>query len=555
MLVHTAFFAYARPLVLFALSIGGVFFVIPKVGAKESSLNVFMRAVQTAGDTASEDFIEIRNDGDCALDLSGWKLRKRTGSGSESSVKVFGDSSSVLPPGETLLWANSANDFANARHATESSTATLTNNNSLALLDPDDTIIDSLSWGAVSKPFRSDEPNIRNPAAHEMIVRASKSDAPAIEETVLPTGEIFDHASADFCGASKDHASDARVVLSEILANPTGDESAREFIELENRSEKRVDLSGWRLHDASKTGRYIFPSESAIAPRAFLTLFRADFVFALNNSSETVTLEDATGAVSDTVSWEATHEDISLARNGSEWRATKFLTPGAANRFGNDPSAKTSAPKKGFARIPLEFTAKIHDEDRDKTEVVWDFGDGHKSYKKSTTHTFAKTGRYAVKLTYTDGIVDKTKTFHVKIEKYTAPKVRVVSLVPNPRGADTDREYVVIQNFSKKTVNLKGWGIATKSKFTTKRFVNHKITESLTMKPGESIHLTRKHAAFTLGNTRQYIELRDPQGKTVQKFRYKLDKRAPEDAEFFKSPNNPWEWRDALPLDAESKER
>ena len=534
-----------------ALSIGGVFFLSPESAEAKTFRNVFIRAVQTAGATASEDFIEIQNDEDCALDLSDWKLRKRTTSGRESSVKAFGDED-ILPPGETLLWANSTNGFADTLRATEKSTTTLTDNNSLALIDADDTVVDSLSWGTVDKPFQSDEPNIRNPEAHEMIIRSSKSDMPAIEGTTLPTGHTFDRASLDFCGASKDHASDARVVLSEILANPSGDESTREFIELENRSEKAVDLSGWKLRDASKTGKYIFPSESAIAPRAFLTLFRSDFVFALNNSTETVTLEDATGATSDTVSWDKTHENISLARDGSRWRNTKFLTPGETNRFGNDPSAKTSVPKTGFAKISISFSASIKDKDRDKTKVVWDFGDGHKSYKKDTTHTFAKTGRYTVKLTYTDGISDKTKTFHVKIEKYTAPKVRIVSLVPNPKGADTGREYLLIQNKSKKEVDLKSWSIATKSKFTTKHFVNHKITESVIIKPGASVRLTREHAAFTLGNTRQYLELRDPQGKAVQHIRYKLDKSAPDDAELFKLPNHPWEWRLPIPtpLDA-----
>lgn len=547
MTVRTGFSVSIRPAILLALSIGGVFFITPKhAEAKESSWDVFIRAVQTAGTTASEDFVEIYNSEDCALNLSDWKLRKRTANGNESSIKVFGDTSGILPPGEAFLWANSANNFAGTVLATEKSTATLTDNSSLALISADDTMVDSLSWGTVNKPFRSGEPNVRNLEAHEMIIRSSKTDAPTIEETILPKGKIFDHTSADFCGVSTDHAGDARIVLSEILANPSGDESKEEFIELENRSAKQVDLSGWTLRDASKTGKYIFPAESAIEAQAFLTLYRPDFVFALNNSNETVTLEDATGTVSDTVSWETTHENISLARDRSAWRATKFLTPDASNRFGNDPSAKTSVPKKGFEKIPLEFTAKVRDKDRDTTKVVWDFGDGHKSYKNSTTHTFAKTGRYTVKLVYTDGIADKTKTFHVKIEQYATPKVRIVSLVPNPKGADTGREYLLIQNKSKKEVDLKGWSIATKSKFTTKHFVNHKITESLTVKPGESIRLTREHAAFTLGNTRQYIELRDPQGKAVQRIHYKLDKSAPDNAELFKLPNHAWEWRNPM---------
>ncbi|MFZ1735796.1 MAG: lamin tail domain-containing protein, partial [Candidatus Moraniibacteriota bacterium] len=148
MTARTAFSAYIKQSALLAISLGSAFFVLTEIAeAQENSWNVFIRTVQTSGDTTSEDFIEIRNDEDCALDLSGWNLRKRIGSGSESSVKVFGDTSNTLPPGATLLWANSANSFASTLHATESSTATLTDNNSLALLDTDDAIVDSLSWG------------------------------------------------------------------------------------------------------------------------------------------------------------------------------------------------------------------------------------------------------------------------------------------------------------------------------------------------------------------------------------------------------------------------
>ena len=532
-------------------ALGGAFFVSADIAeARETSPNVFIRSVQTEGNTTHEDFVEIRNDEDCALDLSGWKLKKRTKSGAEYSIKSFDKTAAILPPGETLLWANSENNFADTLHASEQSGETIANdNNALALIDTDDIVVDSLSWGTVGKPFRNDEPNVRNLKAHEMIVRLSKFDAPTIEKTILPKGKTFDHTSVDFCGASRDHAGDARIILSEILANPSGDESKEEFIELENRSAKRVDLSGWTLRDASKTGKYVFPAGSAIEANSFLTLFRADFVFALNNGDETVSLEDATGTVSDHISWKTAHENISLARDEDRWRATKFLTPGEANRFGTDPSAKTSVPKKGFAKVPIEFFARIKDRDGDTTKVVWDFGDGHKSYKEKTSHVFEKTGKYTVKLSYTDGVADKTKTFHVKVEKYTAPKIRIVSLVPNPKGADTGNEYLLIQNQSKKTVDLKNWSVATKSKFTVKRFVNHRITGSLLVKPKGTIRLTRKHAAFTLGNTRQYLELRDPQGKTVQRIRYKLDKSAPDDAEFFKSSDGRWQWNIPAEID------
>jgi len=409
---------------------GSAFFVAPKeaLAKEESGRDIFIRQVQIAGATADEDFAVIRNDEDCALDLSGWKLRKRTSSGTESSVRVFDGTATILPPHETLLWANSKNDFAKSLDAHEESSATLTSNNSLALFDADDILVDSLSWGIVAKPFQSDEPNTTNPKANESIIRTSKTGTATLEKTDLPKGKTFDTASLDFCGASKDRASDSSVVLSEILANPSEDESEGEFIELQNTSKKSVDLSGWKLRDASKTGAYTFPEESLIDRDAFLVLSRKEFGFTINNTNETVTLEDPKGSVADTVHWDSSRENISLAFDGARWRSTKFITPGKANRFGNDPTATTRFPKKGFANIPLDFSATVHDTDGDATSLAWDFGDGHKSYAKNASHAYKKKGAYHATLRYSDGISDIERTFTVKIERYQAPKVRITSL-------------------------------------------------------------------------------------------------------------------------------
>lgn len=541
-----------KTLFAFSIIVGSAFFVSLQM-AKAKEWKVFIDRIQTGGNASDEDFVEIRNDEDCALNLSNWKLRKRTSSGTESSVRVFDGERTVLPRGQTLLWANSKNDFSKNIRAHQESSTTLTDNNSLALFNANDELIDSLSWGTVSYPFRSDELNVKNPEKNKTIVRSSKTSSPSIEETALPEGNDFDTNTLDFCGVSKDRAESASVILSEILADSKEDEAEGEFIELKNENEQSVDLSGWILRDASKTGRYVFPEGSTLSAHSFIILTRAMFAFALNNTDETVTLFDSKGTRADSVSWKKSRENISLARDGARWRTTKFRTPGEANRFGNDPSTKTSVPKKGFAGIPIDFTARVTDLDRDETKVTWDFGDGRKSYKKDASHAFKKKGKYTVTLTATDGITDTIKTFRVEIRNYQAPKVRITSLTPNPRGVDMGNEYLLIENKSKKEINLKGWGIATKSKTKTKNFVNHKITKNLIMKPGETKKLTKKHAAFTLGNTRQHLELRDPKGETIQKLHYKREKSAPENAEFFKVPGEPWHWRNQPLLDTKIK--
>jgi hypothetical protein len=111
----------------------------------------------------SEDKIVLLNVGPDSADISGWKLRKRTLSGSESSVKVLADGATISPGGK-YTWANSANGYAINSNADTSSTATLSDNNSIALQDASGAIKDSLAWGSSTNPFSMGNPAPNIPA-------------------------------------------------------------------------------------------------------------------------------------------------------------------------------------------------------------------------------------------------------------------------------------------------------------------------------------------------------------------------------------------------------
>jgi len=58
----------------------------------------------------------------------------------------------------------------------------------------------------------------------------------------------------------------ARVVITEVLANPSGSETTQEFVELFNAGEAAVELAGWSIED--KTGKDLLP-EAVLMPGAF----------------------------------------------------------------------------------------------------------------------------------------------------------------------------------------------------------------------------------------------------------------------------------------------
>lgn len=129
--------------------------------------------IQITGGTgkADSDFIKIANPAGQSVDIAGWKLRKRTQSGTESSARVFPDGSTIAANG-TFLWANSADGFSASVSANVSSTQTLTDNSSIALFDTSGTVVDALAWGSGHvNPFVEGSAFPDNPGASQVLRR------------------------------------------------------------------------------------------------------------------------------------------------------------------------------------------------------------------------------------------------------------------------------------------------------------------------------------------------------------------------------------------------
>lgn len=330
-----------------------------------------------------------------------------------------------------------------------------------------------------------------------------------------------------------------KIFLNEILPNPSGDEKAGEFIELYNPEESNIDLSNWILRDGSKTGKYVFPENSAIETDGYLAVYRTDFKFALNNSgAESVTLYSPDDKTVSAVSYTSAKENVSYNFDGNNWHWSKFLTPDAENIFNNPPQSKNKIPETAYVNMYTYFSAKGSDKDKDKLKYIWDFGDGHKSYLPDTRHKYTKTGKYTVTLKIFDGSEDKIQTFKIEVKKFPKLSVKITGLSPNPKGKDIDSEWITIKNNSKKKINLNGWSIATGSK----KLYNHPITEDLFIKSGKEIKLTRAYSKFTLNNKSSKVELRYPTGKVAAEVKYKSDKSIVEDTLYAKT-NSGWQWQ------------
>lgn len=498
--------------------------------------SVVLSEIQIEGEKAADEFVELYNSSSEAKNLSGWSLRRKSASDTTakgSSLKTFG-SSDVIPAQGYFLWANSSGLFKDLADTTTSSS--LSANNSLALYDKDGTLIESLTWGTGhALPF---SPAVfGNPDEKESFTRNLDTLNWSQTKETTPTNSRGESLPTEEEPPAPADPGLQLILINEVFPNPKEKDDAGEFIELYNPSNASVDMSGWEIRDATATGKYIFPGDSTVAPFGYLVISDKDFTFSLNNSDEAVSLYDRAKRLVHEVKYEKTKEGVSLNLVGTKLRGARKPTPGSVNSDNTDPATRERVPKRGYRDFSIEFQARGKDSDGDKLKFTWDFGDGKKSYKENTSHTYDKSGRYTVTLTTDDGIDTMTETFEVRVEKYEPPKLKIVAWLPNPKGKDTEGEWIEIENREKKSVNLKGFSIATGTK--RKSVSNHPITKDFTI-PGKSVRrITRDHSLFTLGNERGIIELRAPDKEVLHEVKYKFDQTLQDDVVLKKEKGKP----------------
>jgi hypothetical protein len=126
--------------------------------------------IQIAGAAASDDFVKIYNPTSVAVDIGGWKLRKKSSTGSDASLREF-PAGSMIAPGAQFIWASSGAGFAQSIGADASSTETLSASNSVALFDGNGVRIDAVAWGAGTNQYVEGSPYPEDPIANQVLRR------------------------------------------------------------------------------------------------------------------------------------------------------------------------------------------------------------------------------------------------------------------------------------------------------------------------------------------------------------------------------------------------
>ncbi|MDP2837750.1 MAG: lamin tail domain-containing protein [Candidatus Moranbacteria bacterium] len=549
-------FRYVHPLILILFFGIALFTTSAHIHATTSS--IILSEIQITGGSGhtNDEFVELYNAGKSDQILTHWELRRKTqGDNTSPRGTLFHtfEGNLTLPAGKYFLWTNKDGvaDFTNLFdvQSKNKTSPNLSDDNSLGLYDDTDVLIDSITWGSGHKsPFSPSTLYSGNPSGNKSLIRNIDTLIVSLSETPSPTnsrGETYSPTPEPMPLPTPVPAPTTpvkNVHLNEIFANPLGDENAGEFIELYNEDTAPADISGFIIYDASKTGDYTFSPGTTIPGQGYFVLLRSISKLALNNSNETLSLYDTANSLIDSMTYQKTKENISLNYSISGWRGGT-PTPGTANILNSLPETKKKVPTKGYRGVAIAMSARGQDADGDSLKYTWDFGDGHKSYKKETSHKYEDNGTYQVILTTSDGSDDVVETFIIKIESFPEKEVRITSFVPNPEGKDTEGEYLIVENREKKPINLKGFSIAT----GWKKLINHPVRSDFTIAGKSQAKLTRDFSLFTLPNEKGKIELRGPDGKTLQKIKYNVVGGIKDDAVYKKEKGKRWEWQETAP--------
>ncbi|MDB5224783.1 MAG: Lamin globular tail-like protein [Candidatus Adlerbacteria bacterium] len=297
----------------------------------------------------------------------------------------------------------------------------------------------------------------------------------------------------------------ASVVITEVMYDPSGSDTGREWIEVTNTGSSAVDISDYKLFEANiNHGLTILTGSANLAAGASAILigdqakFGADYTnfsgtlikasFSLSNTGEALAIKDGDLSVVDSTSYDpavgAGGDGNSLARSGSifvagtptpgsygavqvEQQTSQTQTATQATQTtqattqttqtetsvnsGNTPpplGAEITTNSQALVGAGTSFTGHAYDaSDKPFTNAryIWNFGDGATAEGQTVLHTYMYPGSYVVVLDVAHGYSSGEAT-------YTISAVPAdIALVAQP-----DNSLVVINHWSK-SLDIGGW--------------------------------------------------------------------------------------------------
>ncbi len=299
--------------------------------ANASDKTILISEVQTGTEaSASQEFIEIYNNGFDSKDISGWSLYYKSATGA-SWIKKATVVARILGPKEFYVFSsNLSGDLS------YSSTLSQTGGN-IQIRDKVGVVIDQFGWGTANASLGQ--------SASQSVAGQSMYRIYDFENKVMQNSDDnftdFEIASVATPGTLPDQILPEldqeplkypNLELSELFPNPSSPQtdSIDEFIEIFNPTELEVDLSGWKLKDES--GAEFIIKDKNLEAKGRISITATESKLTLNNTGDSVQLINPNGEVVDeSDNYGDAKEGLGWIKSGGLWQWSVGATPGQPN--------------------------------------------------------------------------------------------------------------------------------------------------------------------------------------------------------------------------------
>ncbi len=287
----------------------------------------------------AHEWIELSNNTSLPLCLDGWKIISRDG---VPSITLTGN---ISAKGFYLLERTSDETLPEIS-ANQIYTGALNNKGEyLELFDDKGNLIDKINcekkWFAGNNSSKHTMER-KNPLLTSSLSNWQTSKKPGGTPGTKNSSGVSQKEPQKFDIKSKPSNIISRprnIIFNELLPSPQGPDKEKEWVELFNKNNFEVHLSGWKIFDkVGATSTYIFPEETKICASGFLLLFRKETKITLNNKKDELVLTDTDNKVIDKVAFEHAPTGKSFSKTASGWVWSKIPTPGRKNIIAEQPN-------------------------------------------------------------------------------------------------------------------------------------------------------------------------------------------------------------------------
>jgi DNA/RNA endonuclease YhcR with UshA esterase domain len=292
------------------------------------------------------------------------------------------------------------------------------------------------------------------------------------------------------------------ILINEFVADPVSGEA--EWIELYNKNIYDIDLTGWQILDGSDTSTPLEGTISASNNNPFLIIESPKGK--LNNSGDTIILQDKDGNILDTVNY-GNYENLFIEKNApaaaDPFSVARIEDGGNTNNNQTD-FVITQTPSKGSANI----ITLIEEEEKeaDVTEIGAETEDNEKIEKKEKSDS----------------------------------QIIINEIYPNPPGSDLVNEWIELKNNSELVIDLADWKIQDNDKMLYK--ISKEDFADTALNPGYLFIIPRDISGLALNNDQETVKLIDPNNQTVQTIKYKEQADLIADAAYALDQEGTWQW-------------